>query len=62
MLESGRIPMNSAEHAAVEKLIAEKGGSASVVSVSRVEPGEQGPLVVQLDELQYLVLADGTTR
>lgn len=54
--------MNSAELAAVEKLIAEKGASAGIVSVTRMEPNETGPLLVQFDDQHYLVLEDGATR
>ncbi len=60
MLHEGRIPLEDAEHAAVDKLIAKNPDTP--VSFSRRDPGETGPLVVGVGDDTYIVQADGKTR
>ncbi len=60
MLQEGRMPLNEAEHAAIDALIAEHGGEA-VRSFTRTEPGETGPICVTVGEDEYEVAEDGTT-
>ncbi len=55
MLHEGRMPLNDAEHKAIDKL-----GSA-VVSFTRTQPGETGPLHVTVGDEVYEVAEDGTT-
>jgi len=60
MLDSGRIPLNEAEDAAVEKLIAEHEGKP--VSLTRRDPGESGPLLVHVDDESWVISEDGHRR
>ncbi len=60
MLHEGRIPLGDAEHAAVDKLI-EKNPD-TLVSFSRRDVGESGPLVVGVGDDTYIIQADGKTR
>ncbi len=59
MLGEGRIPAEQAEHDAIDKLIADN--PAAQVSFSRRDPGETGPLIVDIGGDEYEVSADGTT-
>ncbi len=58
MLEEGRLPLNAAEHDAVEQLIGEHGP----VSISRSEPGETGVLIVQAAGRTWRVQENGDTE
>ena len=58
MLEQGTIPMSGAEAKAVEKLMVKHGSN---MSLSRRDPGESGPLVVQSGNKTWHV-ADGKAR
>ncbi len=60
MLHEGRIPAEQAEHDAIDKLRATHPDAA--ISFSRRDPGETGPLVVDVDDDIYIVQADGKTR
>jgi hypothetical protein len=53
MLNDGRITMNEAEHAAVDKLASKNADAA--VSMTRRDPGEAGPLLVHVDNSTYIV-------
>ncbi len=60
MLHEGRIPLEDAEHAAVDKLITKNPDTP--VSFSRRDPDESGPLVVGVGDDTYIVQIDGKTR
>ena len=60
MMREGRIPINDAEHAAVDKLIGENPDAN--VSLTRRDPGESGPLVVHVDDDSYEVADDGKRK
>lgn len=60
MLHEGRIPLLAAEHDALDALI-QKNPDASV-SATRRDPGETGPLLVQVDGNTFLVSDDGRAR
>jgi hypothetical protein len=54
MIEEGTLPMNAAETQALANL-------NGVVSTTRRDPGETGPLVVHLDDgSEKIVAEDGT--
>ncbi len=55
MLQEGRMPLNEAEHAAIDAL------GDGVVSFTRTQPGETGPLHVTVGDDVYEVVEDGTT-
>lgn len=57
MLNASRIPLNEAEHQAVEELIAAHPGAA--VSLTRRDPGEAGPVLVHVDASTFVVNEDG---
>lgn len=59
MLHEGRLPLNEAEHAAVDKLIAKN--PDETVSFTRSEPGESGPLHVHVGAATYVVNRNGKT-
>lgn len=50
--------MTDAEAAAVDELLADSGGRPA--SITRTDPGERGPLRVQIGDLAWLVDAAGT--
>lgn len=56
MLSEGRIPLNPAEHEAVEQLLAAHVGNATL---TRRDAGETGPLLVHIGDETYLVDAEG---
>lgn len=58
MISGGRIPMNEVEEAEMHKLRLEH-PDASAVSVTRAEPGEQGNLLVQIDDEVWEIDPDG---
>lgn len=58
MLASGRIPLSTAEHQAVDRLLARHGAG----SFTRELPGETGPLLVHLAAGVWRVQGDGTAR
>ncbi len=60
MLHEGRIPLEQAEHEAVDKLIEKHPGAA--VSMTRRDADNTGPLLVHVDDVTYVVQADGKTR
>lgn len=67
MLHEGRLPLNEAEHAAVDKLIAKNqdlgaDGRFAPVSFTRRDPEESGPLLVHVGDDTHVVTADGKTR
>lgn len=45
----GRIPLNKAEHAAVDKLAAKSEHADAQISLTRRDPGNTGPVVVHVD-------------
>jgi hypothetical protein len=59
MLEPGRIFLSPEEHEAVEQLLAAHGDK--VVSLTRRDPGETGPVLVQLEDGTYEVDETGKT-
>ncbi len=61
MLQEGRMPLNEAESAAIDKLVEKHGGEA-VQSFTRIEPGETGALHVTVAGDVYEVAEDGKTR
>ena len=60
MLSEGRIPLQQAEHDAIDKLIAKHKGAP--VSFTRQDPGDLGPVVVYIGGDVYIVQADGKTK
>ena len=60
MIGAGRIPLNEAEHQAVEELIAAHPGVA--VSLTRRDPGESGPVLVHVDAATFVVAEDGSAE
>ncbi len=60
MLREGRLPLNDAEHAAVDKLAGENEGAS--ISLTRRDPGETGPLLVHVDDVAYEVSDDGKRK
>ncbi len=57
MLQEGRIPLEQAEHDAVDKLIADNPGVP--IGFTRRDSGETGPLLVTVDGTVYQVSAKG---
>ncbi len=57
MLQEGRIPLEQAEHDAVDKLIADNPDVA--IGLTRRDPGETGPLLVTVDGKVYEVDSKG---
>lgn len=55
-----RIPLTTAENAAVNKLIAKNPGEP--VSLTRRDPGETGPVLVYVGATTYVVDAAGHVR
>ncbi len=55
MLQEGRMPLNEAENAAIDAL------GDGVVSFTRTEEGESGPLHVTVGDDVYEVSDDGAT-
>lgn len=53
MLREGRLPLLAAEHDAVDTLIAKNPGAS--VSLTRRDPGETGPLLVHVGDIEYQV-------
>lgn len=51
MISEGRIPMNAEEQAAAEDLLAANPGVNA--TLTRRDPGEEGPLLVHLDATLY---------
>lgn len=60
MLHEGRLPVNPAEHDAVETLIAKNPDDS--VSLTRRDPGETGPLLAHVGDATYLVDDNGRAR
>jgi hypothetical protein len=60
MLSEGRLPLSEAEHAAVDKLIANN--PDETVSMTRSEPGETGPLLVHVGDKTWKVATDGKRK
>lgn len=60
MLIPGRIPLNAAEHDAVETLIAKNPDKP--LSITRRDPGETGPLLVHVGDDTYTVNEQGRAR
>ncbi len=58
-LREGRISASEAEHAAIDKLVADNPDAQ--VCFSRRDPGETGPLIVSVGEDVYEMADDGTT-
>lgn len=59
MLTRGRIPLTAAETVALEKLLNDHAGLAA--SFSRTEPGESGPVRVEINGHVWLIDEDGNT-
>ena len=60
LLLRGRIPLTSAEHDAVDALIAKNPNER--VGLTRRDPGETGPLLVHVGDSAYVVDAAGHAR
>lgn len=60
MLHEGRLPVNPAEHDAVETLLAKNPGES--VSLTRRDPDETGPLLAHVGAEIYLVDENGRAR
>lgn len=60
LMDNSRIPMTSGEEKAVDALIAGNAGAA--ISFSRRDPGETGPVVVQINNAVYEVGERGEVR
>lgn len=61
MLRQGSIPMTSKEIEACKNLVV-KHGDANVLSITRRDPGETGPVLAHVGDDTYLVESDGRTR
>jgi hypothetical protein len=59
-LREGRIPLEQAEHDAVDKLIANNADAA--VSFTRRDPGDTGPLLVHVNDDTYVVSKNGAAK
>jgi hypothetical protein len=62
MLETRSVKGTDAELAAIDQLIDEHGRTDRPASVTRTEPGEKGPLRVEIGRRSWIVEADGKTR
>lgn len=60
MLSEGRIGLEEAESKAVDKLMGENEGKP--VAMTRRDPGETGPLIVDVDGVEYEIAADGKRK
>jgi len=60
MIEEGRISVQDAESAAIEKLRSENPDAA--ISLTRRDPGNTGPLLVHVDDDTYEVGEDGKRK
>lgn len=60
MLREGRIPLEQAEHEAVDKLIAEYPDDS--VSVTRRDPGDTGPLLAAVGDKTWEISSDGKRK
>lgn len=60
MLHQGRIPLNPAEHDAVNDLIGKN--PRARVSLTRRDPGETGPLLAHVDDDVYEIDETGRAR
>lgn len=60
MLSSGRIPLEEAEDTAISKLLAEHPDQPA--SFSRRDPGESGPVIVQIGDEAWEIDADGRRK
>ncbi len=60
MLREGRIGLNDAEHAALDKLRGEN--EDAEISVTRKDTGETGPLLVHVGDDTYEVADDGKRK
>lgn len=59
MLFPGRIPLNAAETAALDELLAQSSGS---VTITRRDPNDSGPVLVQLEDATWLINEDGSVE
>jgi hypothetical protein len=59
VLNEFRIPMNEQEEEAIARLLAKEAKASSSVSFSRNDPGESGPVRVEIDDRAWLVDEDG---
>lgn len=57
MLEQGRLPMTENEQAGLDRLLARNGGT--LISLTRRDPGESGPLLAHVDDDTYEIDAEG---
>ena len=60
MMQEGRIRMNEAEHAAIDKLQGEH--EEESIGVTRRDPGETGPLIATVAGTEYLIGEDGKRK
>lgn len=60
MLHPGRLPMAAAEERALERLLAKH--PTKPISLTRRDPGENGPLLVHAGDRTYVIDAAGRTR
>ena len=60
MLQPGRLPLNAAEHAAVDSLLEQHPGQP--ISLTRRDPGETGPLLVHVGDDTYQLDKRGRRR
>lgn len=60
MLAHGRIPLQEAEDHAISELLADHPGQPA--SLSRRDPGETGPIIVQIGASTWEIAADGRSR
>lgn len=61
MLIPGRLPLNEAESAAVDKLFAEQPADQSH-TLTRRDPGETGPLLVHIGDSTWEIDEDGKRK
>jgi hypothetical protein len=60
MLSPGRIPLNAAEEAALEALLESQPGRS--LTLTRRDPGDTGPLLVQSDDGAWEINEEGEVR
>lgn len=59
MLHEGRIPHTASERSAIERLLADHDGNATL---TRRDPGDTGPLLVHIGADTYVVAASGRVK
>lgn len=59
MIREGRIPLNDKEHEAIDKLLENHAGNASL---TRRDPGDTGPVIVEIGDESWEVKETGKSK